>query len=290
MLVNRLNNTLQCQPLVSGGGAPAFSGLLDEYPSAAAAYSLRLLKSDFAGGLVEIAGYTTTPTFVENRTFLPDANNELSLTSQDVGLSTTLGAWITANSITDGYVRTWYDQSGNARDKVQTTASIQPQIIAASTILLSSGKPTVSYVSDYFPSVSGLEGNASISSFLVQESSDTQYVFVSEYGNRHGLINIAGTSTVLTSAYGSPDYYIDGTLTVFADRTAVNTLLSTGNPILRAEINGETSSWSRFDILNYYLGAWKYTGKASEMIFYLSDKTADVSGINTNINDYYSIY
>lgn len=274
----------------SASSGSSFSGLLDEYPSAAAAYSLRLLKSDFAGGLVEIAGYTTTPTFVENRTFLPDANNELSLTSQDVGLTTTLGDWITDNSITDGYVRTWNDQSGNARDKVQTTASIQPQIIAGGTILLSSGKPTVSYVSDYFPSISGLEGNASISSFLVQESSDTQYAFVSEYGIRHGLVNQVSTSTALSSFYGSPDYYINGTLTVPVDRSDVNTLLSTGVPVLRGEINGETSSWPRFDIFHYYVAAWRYTGKASEMIFYLSDKTADVSGINTNINDYYSIY
>ena len=277
-------------PTFQSGGAP-FVGLLDLYPSAAAAYSVRLLKSDYAGGLVEVAGYTTTPTFVENRAFLPDANNELSLASEDVGLTTTLGAWITDNSITEGYVRTWYDQSGNARNKQQTTASIQPQIISGGILITMSGKPSVQYNNDYFSNISGLEGNAAISSFLVQQSSDLLYIFLTDAlgGNNYGYINQTSTSTSLFSFYGTPSFFVNGTLETPANRTAVNTLTSTGTPILRGEINASTSGWPSFGVFNYF-STIRYVGFASEMIFYLSDKTADVAGINTEINSYYSIY
>ena len=276
---------------INRGGVAPFVGLLDTYPNAGAAYSVRLLKSDYAGGLVEIAGYTTTPTFVENRAFLPDANNELSLASEDVGLTTTLGDWITDNSITEGYVRTWYDQSGNARNKQQITASIQPQIISGGSLITMSGKPSVQYDNDYFSNISGLEGNAAISSFLVQQSSDLFYVFLSDAlaGNNYGYINQTSASATIFSFYGTPSFFVNGTLETPANRTAVNTLTSTGTPILRGEINASTSVWPSFGVFNYF-GTTRYVGFTSEMIFYLSDKTADVAGISTEINSYYSIY
>ena len=61
------------------GGVPSFVGLLDTYGGAAAAYSVRLLKSDYSGALVEIRRSSDNAV----KSFYPDANNELSLTSED---------------------------------------------------------------------------------------------------------------------------------------------------------------------------------------------------------------
>jgi hypothetical protein len=260
-------------PTFQSGGAP-FVGLLDLYPSAAAAYSVRLLKSDYAGSAMEVR--RSSDNALQDIGF--DANGDLDTAS----LLSFVGAG-------DGFVRTWYDQSGNARNKQQITASLQPKIISSGSILLSSGKPSIQYANSYFPSVTGLEGNAAISSFLVQESTDTQYFWISRFNGQHGLANQVSTNTVLSSLYGTPDYYVNGDLTVPVDRTDVNTLLSTGIPVLRGEINGQTIGWASFDLFNYF-STFRYTGFASEMIFYLSDKTADVAGINTEINSYYSIY
>jgi hypothetical protein len=41
----------------------------------------------------------------------------------------------------DGFITTWYDQSGNARNATQATASNQPQIVSAGAVLLQNGKP-----------------------------------------------------------------------------------------------------------------------------------------------------
>jgi hypothetical protein len=43
----------------------------------------------------------------------------------------------------DGFVTTWYDQSGNGRNAAQTTAGGQPQIVSNGVIQTQNGRPTV---------------------------------------------------------------------------------------------------------------------------------------------------
>jgi hypothetical protein len=43
----------------------------------------------------------------------------------------------------NGFVRTWYDQSGNGRNAIQTTVASQPQIVSNGTIETQNGRPTV---------------------------------------------------------------------------------------------------------------------------------------------------
>ncbi len=44
-----------------------------------------------------------------------------------------------------GYVKTWYDQSGNGQNATQATAGAQPVIVASGTVLSMNGRPTVSF-------------------------------------------------------------------------------------------------------------------------------------------------
>lgn len=60
-----------------------------------------------------------------------DSNGKVS-TSSIVSAGGTLGTWIGSN---DGFIDTWYDQSGNARDMVQATAAEQLKLISAGTVL-----------------------------------------------------------------------------------------------------------------------------------------------------------
>jgi hypothetical protein len=45
----------------------------------------------------------------------------------------------------NGFVTTWYDQSGNGRHAVQTTAGEQPQIVASGAVITMNGRPVVSF-------------------------------------------------------------------------------------------------------------------------------------------------
>jgi hypothetical protein len=92
--------------------------LLDDYPGASAAYSLRKLKSGYTGSAVRVRR----------------SNDN---TEQDIGFSagiideTALTNFVGANS---GFITTWYDQTGNGKDAVQTTASQQPRIVNSGTV------------------------------------------------------------------------------------------------------------------------------------------------------------
>ena len=65
----------------------------------------------------------------------------------------------------DGFVETWYDQSGNGKDATQATAGSQPKIVNAGALVVDSGIGGLDFDGDDFltaSSVSGLEGSISM--------------------------------------------------------------------------------------------------------------------------------
>ena len=113
--------------------APAFTGLLDTYTGAAAGYSTRRLATS-ATNLMRIredAGDTETDIGY-------DSNNQLDTAA----IATHCG---TAN----GYVVTWYDQSGNANNATQGTEASQPQIYDGSSVITENGKPALTQGSSF---------------------------------------------------------------------------------------------------------------------------------------------
>jgi len=90
-----------------------FEGLLDDYSGAAAAYSLRRLDS----------GYTGDPIRVRRASDNTEA--DIPFTSTGDLDTDALAAHCGASN---GYVKTWYDQSGNANNATQTTTGNQPNI------------------------------------------------------------------------------------------------------------------------------------------------------------------
>jgi hypothetical protein len=268
-------------------GAPSFVGLLDTYPNAAAAYSLRLLNSNYTGALVEIAGYTTTPTFVENRAFLPDANNKLSLTSQDVGLTTTLGDWITANSITDGYVRTWYDQSGNGRNTTQTTLSSQPQILISSDIYQLNGKPTMYFINKKLTNNSITSANVQtlLAVGLFENTNARLFTF---NNSTSGIRNTLGNTLTVNGSSNVSIY--TGTLALgqlLVQAYGVDPVTTFYNNNAGGVGNQGNYSGSDFTIGN---GSTDLKGHIQEIILYNSNEVSNRVGIQSNINTYYSIY
>ena len=100
------------------GSGARFSGILDQYAGAAAAYSLRALSSAWlAGDVVEVrrSSDSTTQSFTAN---------EVS--------NGTLEAFC---GVGDGFVSTWYDQSGNGNDATQATTTAQPKIVSAGALV-----------------------------------------------------------------------------------------------------------------------------------------------------------
>jgi hypothetical protein len=106
---------------IIGSGISQFtSGLLDTYTGAAAAYSLRRLSISYTGSAIRVRRASD--------------NTELDIGFVGEGLDTS--ALTSFCSGTNGFVKTWYDQSGNGRDGTQTTAANQPQIVSSGSVIV----------------------------------------------------------------------------------------------------------------------------------------------------------
>jgi hypothetical protein len=112
-----------------GGGGGGFVGLLNEYPNAAVAYSLRLLDNTYTSDAIRVRRASDN-----TEQDIGFVNNELDTASLT-----------TFCSGTDGFVTTWYDQSGNARDATQSTAAQQPQIVSSGSVINLNSKPTLQF-------------------------------------------------------------------------------------------------------------------------------------------------
>ena len=112
---------------IIGGNGSASQFLLDIYPDAVTAFSTRKLRS------------AQTECLRVRRS----SDNE----EKDIGFS---GEWVDSLALTtfcgsaDGFVTTWYDQSGKGRDAVQRIAAGQPRIVTAWVINRENGVPALS--------------------------------------------------------------------------------------------------------------------------------------------------
>lgn len=119
----------------AAGGA--FTGVLDGISNVAAAYSLRRLSGSYSGAAVRVR--RSSDSTEQDIGFTVDGDFDSSAFSSFVGGGT-------------GYVRTWYDQSGNGRDATQTSTSLQP-FVALSII---GGQPVLSFSGTVYLSANSL--------------------------------------------------------------------------------------------------------------------------------------
>ena len=268
--------------------APGFVGLLDTYTGAAAGYSTRRLASS-ATNLMRIredSGDTETDIGY-------DSNGDLDTAA----IATHCG---TAN----GFVVSWVDQSGNANNADQSTSGSQPQIYNGTAVITENGKPAIRYqpstddsklVMDTAVSAVTMSvvvkvdvQNASSNSYLW---SDTLYTSGSGFhaaggsGSRTGY-GVQIISPTVESFQGTVEdlnqhliTYHDGTTdTLYQDGTsyATGTLANTPS-IQRIGSRG--------------INTLSLKGKLQEIVLYdTATRQADRTGIETDINTYFSIF
>ena len=303
--------------------AVPFVGLLDDYPGASVAYSLRKLDKDYAGSAIRVRR----------------SNDN---TEQDIGFTAggdldtaALKTFVGANS---GFIVTWYTQSGTV-NATQSTAASQPRIVNSGVIDRENGKPALIY--DGSNDFLQCGGTASAWEFL-------------HYGNHYTNFNVARAGnvtdpeavyiiwgTTITILINGAYLAHDTRSSLARDRVQVHVIGSAFNGIvsLNAQTAGTTPANTQF--LSYLLGNPNQStvanrsflgtnngavqsnntnnassssgnpnhvlrlgtaantegtnvlfllGSQQEIIFYASDQSANRTGISNNINTYYSIY
>jgi len=198
-----------------------------------------------------------------------------------------------------GYVSRWWDQSVNGNHAEQSTPSSQPQIYDGTAVITENGKPAVA--GGHMDLSSGIsQTTKNLGYFVVnkQNSGHFSWVLGTSFSNKHnlvlerfgkiqfrhptdGLIDIAGTGTV-TMGQQNLIYAMSNNTKLDARVNAVDVADS-------SPFNSVSSSIQ--ELYNGRFGAnTATTTKFQEIILYLSDESSSVSGIETDINNYFSIY
>jgi len=263
----------------------SYAFLLDTYTSAAAAYSLRKLRSAYTGSAIRVRRSSDN-------------------TETNIGFSSSFGLDTTSLSSfcsgTNGFVTTWYDQSGNGKDATQTTAANQPQIVSSGSVINVNSKPSLlsDGTNDSFTitSISTLSSNYTLFNVGKRSASGVKYFGMAggtSPGQGHlfwsdnnfyfqkGIGILSSTSTLATAN----QQIMTG---IDLQSTANNTQYVNGSVI--------ASTYSAFTLTRSYDKLFQLettnfsSGNTQEIIIWLSDQTSNLSGINTNINSYYAIY
>jgi hypothetical protein len=279
--------------------APPASLLLDTYTSAFTAYSVRKLRAAYSGSAIRV------------RRASDNSEQNIGFTGSDLD-TTSLATFCSG---TDGFVVTWFDQSGNAKDVTQTTAANQPQIVSSGTVLTRNSKPVVRFdgSNDYLGTTdTGLPtgaasyaiatyytdssiptnvlsmlfwyGNASIGStvsalFATEFNIGTNGIGVTQYGDAKGIANqLQQYKLMFINKPAST-----GTWNMWFGSDTTSKSMTTNTAL-----NGGSNSFT-IGSISSPAGLGSYLkGDISELIMW-GDKSADRSGISTDINTYYGL-
>jgi hypothetical protein len=295
-------------------GGISFQGLLDLYPNAKAAYSLRKLRAAYSGSAVRI------------RRSSDNAESDIGFLVNGNFNSAAAVAFCGAGN---GFVTTWYDQSGNGINATQSIAANQVQCIASgvwSNLFGTNNRASLNF--------DGLKRFIVGSPTALFTFTGDGSVFVPNQirnltASRYGAFVSQGATLAARQTLAIPYQDFPGNTLIynvdeytarsFKDSNALSintnylasfkwknysTSNSNGNSVIR--VNGAARSLTLGALAPTSLGADRvFIGSSNELtnsvdatiyaympeiIIYNSDQSANFVGIENNINTYYGIY
>jgi len=204
----------------------------------------------------------------------------------------------------DGFVETWYDQSGNGNDAVQQVSGRQPKIVDAGSLVTGGldfdGSNDGLSVSGQVLTSSSFYATSVMQHATGTSSSDGQNVFGQYQVGTSGRFQLAANNSNQYSFFANATDSIVGFNTGAIGTS--QTLISVNADGSNAEIwrdgtskatdtySGFTPATVDFTIGNDSDGEREFNGKIAEIIIYNSDQSANREAIETNINNQYDIY
>jgi len=277
------------------------NGLLDIYPGAAAAYSLRNLQGRSGKDSAVV------------RVRRSNDNIEQDFTAAEVS-DGTLTAWVGAGN--DGLVQTWYDQSGNGNNAQQAIAARQPKIVDNGALVAEGGKTAM----DFDGSDDGLEtattvanaGDTTVFAISKADESEDAFRFVAGQwlgaSTRKWLLIYSSSFFTQDSLYfATNDGTNNNTPSITGNNDALVQKLSTGiakstsTELFVNQVSAGVQSCSALGstAIKLFIG-YQFNppstygsfmdGKIQEVIVYPSDQSANRIAIEANINAHYNIF
>ena len=261
--------------------------LLDTYTGASAAFSLRKLISTYTGSAVRVR--RSSDNTEQNIGF--DGSGNLDTTS----LLSFVG-------VGNGFVTTWYDQSGNSKNLIQTTAGNQPSIVLLGVLNTQNSKPILitdfnSFMINGLVPINGTTN--SIFATIKMNSTRGNIAFMAGYGNDNQHF-VSRTSTGTGRYYDSAGQEITAaalpnglnSINIHENSSGV-TVYENGSGLI-TNFAHSTSNTTGIVIFKRDASDNNYMSNGSgfsELIIYgNSSQLINNAGISSNINSYYTIY
>ena len=247
---------------------------LNIYGSAAAAYSVRLLRTAYTGSAIRV-----------RRTDSTESN--IGFTSAGNLDTTALLAFTGTGVLDNGFITTWYDQSGNAINATQTTALLQPKIVNAGSLITQNGKVSLDFASGNFvqnlaytqtqPFTAFYVGISDISEGSVFDGSSSRAFMRDGTTSANRIWASSFLGTVVNTQFK----------TIYGLYNGASSEIKTNNT---TTISGNVGTNTLGGILIGDGTNRPFDGRISELIIYGSNQSTNQTGISTNINSYYAIY
>jgi len=268
--------------------------LFSLYPGAAAAYSLRKLDGAYTGSAIRVS-------------------RDFDLAESNIGFDSSGNLDTTALALfvlgSNGRVVTWYDQSGNGRNAINATPLNAPFIRLNGTTYTLNGKPSIYYdnggqylitsnfasaisqpISTYTVSkVEAINVNASV---IYDSSTTTGFALLHGGNTEPSPLNLSlginsGASIGIESTVVATELvsvlWNSANTNAFVNGVQKVTNQNPGSNSLGGVTIGNLRPLGFYNVYSFY-------GYISELIFYPSLQTANNTGIQNNINSYYTIY
>lgn len=263
----------------AGGGGGA-TPLLDSYTGAHAVLALVKMYSSYSGAAIKIREAGT------------DTETDISFT----GIELNEAAIASHCGANNGYIVRIYDQSGNGFDWVQSTTSLQP--------LIYNGSSVVSYLGEFAWDM-GLVATATQLTATLTGLANSDFTMIQIAGVADPALGTTFTGDNSNMYFTVFDQGSTSTSLLGAGAGSITTRRSNGSALgalpTRGDIYTEFATESLFvEIGAFGASDWgtinaNYVANDNlryrkATILYLSDKSADIAGIETALNSHYAVY
>lgn len=274
--------------ILTAAATSSFSFLLDTYSSASIAYSLRKLKSTYVGNAIRV------------RRSIDNTETNIGFVSNVLDTASLL----TFCGVGDGFVTTWYDQSGTGNNSIQTVAFRQPKIVNLGSLYIQNGYPTIYFnqINQQALEFTAINSDTNTSAYLVGKA-----LFINQPGPCIGHNADSGT---FIGQYLDASYRINSLLNGVSNNSATaantadlsfciqNAYITTiytyykNNTLIPITNFG---AWSPANTTFQNIGTYGYVifssnAYISEVILYKTNQLSNRTGINGNINTFYTIF
>jgi hypothetical protein len=287
----------QQQMFLRSTPAAGVTGILDSYTGSEAAYATALLYSSYGGSCLRV------------RRDSDNAEQDIGFSGQDIDEASITSFCSGANC----YVTTWYDQSGNGLDITNSTLSEQPKIYDSSTaIIYENSIPAIDFQSDRLTRTAFNVSTPNLFSVQNFKSGNSGYGgWIKNAGPAINGFLISSTLNAPTQPILSQFNGSTSVMTYARKRNSARTLPTgqfleswtfSGSTIVELYENSSSittappgGGWPYSE--GFFMGAITYTGAVIAytitmqcVVIFDGDQSANRTGIETAINNYYNIY